>query len=72
MNHFLNSSFIIPNIDINIMIIAIIHTITPRETIKYFSFEPPKWIITGPTKMGIKEIAKSWMYFDIFLFTNFF
>ncbi len=42
MNHFLNSSFIIPNIEINIKIIAITHIITPKAVIKYFSFKAPK------------------------------
>ncbi len=42
MNHFLNSSFIIPNNDINIITIAEIQTITPKIVKIYVSFNPPK------------------------------
>ena len=42
MNHFLNSSFIIPNNDINIITTAEIQTITPKTVKIYDSFSPPK------------------------------
>ena len=42
MNHFLNSSFIIPNNDINIIITAETQTITPKIVKVYLSFIPPK------------------------------
>ena len=38
MNHFLNSSVIIPNNDINIIMTAQIQTITPKIVKVYFSF----------------------------------
>ena len=42
MNHFLNSSFITPNNDINIISIAQIQTITPKIVKIYLSFSAPK------------------------------
>ena len=42
MNHFLNSSFIIPNNDINIIATAEIQTITPKIVRIYVFFNPPK------------------------------
>ena len=42
MNHFLNSSVIIPNNDINIIPTAQIQTITPKIVKVYVSFIPPK------------------------------
>lgn len=42
MNHFLNSSVIIPNNDINIITTAPIQTITPKIVKVYVSFIPPK------------------------------
>ena len=42
MNHFLNSSVIIPNNDINIITTAQIQTITPKIVKIYVSFIPPK------------------------------
>lgn len=38
MNHFLKISFIIPNNDINIRIIAIKHRKTPKNIIRYDLF----------------------------------
>ena len=59
MNHFLNSSFIVPNNDINIITIATKHTIIPKIVIRYFPFKFPKCIKIGPIKIGINEITKS-------------
>ena len=42
MNHFLNSSDIIPNNDINIITTAQIQTITPKIVKEYAAFIPPK------------------------------
>ena len=42
MNHFLNSSVIIPNNDINIITIEQRHTITPKTLNMYVSFKLPK------------------------------
>ena len=61
MNHFLNSSFIIPNNDINIITTAQIHTITPKIVKIYVCFSPPKWINIGPTNIGIKDEINSFM-----------
>ncbi len=42
MNHFLNSSVIIPNNDINIINTAEIQTITPKIVKIYDPLNPPK------------------------------
>ena len=61
MNHFLNSSFIIPNNDINIITTAQIHMITPKIVKIYVCFSPPKCINIGPTNIGIKDEIRSFI-----------
>ena len=61
MNHFLNSSVIIPNNDINIITTAQIQTITPKIVKVYVSFIPPKWISIGPINIGIKDEINSFI-----------
>ena len=72
MNHFLNSSFIIPNNDINIITTADIQTNTPKIVKIYVSFRPPKWINIGPINIGIKDEINSFILLAIFLFIYFF
>lgn len=69
MNHFLKSSFIIPNNDIKIITIAIKHRTTPKIINILLFFNCPKWIENGPNKIGIKEAIKIFIPFEIFLFS---
>ena len=71
MNHFLNSSVIIPNNDINIITTAQIQTITPKIVKVYVSFIPPKWISIGPINIGINDEINSFIWLAIFLFIYF-
>ena len=66
-NHFLKSSFIILNIEVNIIDIAIIQKEIPNTIRKIESFITPKCIKTGPIKMGMKDINKSLIFLEKFL-----
>ena len=68
MNHFLKISFIIPNNDINIKIIAIKHRKTPKNIIRYDLFWPPRCINIGPKKIGKNDSISNLILFKIFLF----
>ena len=66
-NHFLKSSFIILNIEVNIIDIATIQKEIPNTIRKIESFIPPKCIKMGPIKMGMKDINKSLIFLEKFL-----
>tara|TARA_Y200000002_G_C22540703_1_gene603842 strand:- start:267 stop:491 length:225 start_codon:yes stop_codon:yes gene_type:complete len=66
-NHFLKSSVIVLNIEVNIIDIAITQKKIPVIIRKIESFIPPKCIKTGPIKIGMKDINKSLIFLEKFL-----
>ncbi len=67
-NHFLKSSVIILNIEVNIIDIAITQKKIPVIIREIESFIPPKCIKMGPIKIGMKDINKSLIFLEKFLF----
>ena len=72
MNHFLKISFIIPNNDINIKIIAITHRKIPKNIIRLDLFCPPRCINIGPKKIGKNDTISNLILFKIFFFFTYY